>query len=302
MLRLLTYTTLAALALVACKPTDGEPDDKPATPIESTDASTVLAEQLGAQLVTCECDVSGGYTDQAECVSEQKAVLDQLIDANIEGGATWDAQCAGELSKSIDQWSCLGPTQANFASSFDPRACPLLQGTQPEGSECNSGVLLDPCAAGLSCLAGLCVPSPQIPVPVGSPCEYMWDQLPCESGSWCAYDSNSDIRVCQALPALGDPCNPNEDYLCGPSSNDLICDFASSTCIAAPGEGEPCFDQFLCGPGTYCDGGKDFTCQPRRELGQGCGADSVCPVDAACINNICTADAAFVCSAPNWLF
>ncbi|KIG11998.1 hypothetical protein DB30_02150 [Enhygromyxa salina] len=288
------------LFLLGCQPTDPEAkdEDEPAVPIEADDAARALAEQICGDLFSCECANSTAFVDQADCVEQKTEQVQQDLDAILESG-TWNAECAGELAKTWTNWECHGPLTAQHESPYDPRACPVVKGTQGPGADCWTMGLGDTCSPGLACIDQVCIEAPTFPVPIGGVCEYQWETLPCEAGSYCAWNGGEQA-ICVARPQAGDPCNPNNEYLCGSSSYDLICDQSSATCIAAPGTDEPCFDGFLCGPGNYCDGGKDTTCQPRRELGQGCGADAVCPVDASCVANICTANAPAVCSLINW--
>jgi hypothetical protein len=197
------------------------------------------------------------------------------------------------MAKTMSDWECLGPNMAARESSFSPVSCPVLKGVLGVGGNCYRTSLGDDCQAGLLCLSGTCVEAPPLPAQIGQPCGY--DDLPCESGSYCDWSMpDYNIRICQPLQQAGDACT-DEQYLCGPASNDLICE--AGICTLTPGEGESCQEWNLCAPGLYCDGGQDFTCQPRQELGEGCGGDAVCPVDASCITNICEADPAVICNA-----
>jgi hypothetical protein len=284
---------LATLGLFGCRdkpPTDdaGEHSD---APIAAEDAPQVLAERLCAQMLECEC----GFIDAADCEALVSAALSERIDVVLDAGGSWDAECAGKFSKAVADWECLGPDMAAWQGVFDPRICPMLRGTVPSGQECSYSVLGDDCAAGSSCFSGTCTPGVTLPVPIGQNCETDWESLPCEPGSYCNWTEGGQ-RKCEVLPSEGDSCSGD---VCGPSGN-LICD--AGTCVLAPGEAEECFYGYLCGPGLYCDGGQEFTCQPRREIGDGCGGDAVCPVDASCVGNICEADPARVCSALNGLF
>jgi hypothetical protein len=295
---------LGVIFLLGCQPLgpEEEEEDLPAVPIAADDAPRELAEQICGNLFACECAISAGYVDQADCVAQQTAQIEMNMGTVLDGGGSWNAECAGEMVKTWSKWDCNGVTTALHDASFDPKLCPVLKGNLGPGAECWNMGIVDPCREGLSCMGGSCIESPSVPVPVGGVCEIQWETLPCEAGSYCTWMANSEQRICVARPHLGDSCNPDDDVLCGLPSYDLICDPPTGTCIAAPTTGEPCFEQYLlCGPGNYCDGGKDFTCQPRRELGDGCGADAVCPVDASCIGNICTADAAAVCNLVNLL-
>lgn len=293
-IRSICLLSLALLGASACKPVDDVPDDsdQPATPIESDDADNVLAQQICAQVFACECPNTVEYADESECVASQTAAIASLIDGVLAAGGSWDPECAGQMAKSLSDWECLGPNMAARESSFSPLTCPILKGVAGINDDCWRTPLGDDCQAGLLCLSGTCVETPTLPVPIGQPCDY--NNLPCASGGYCDWDQNYETRICRLSPKVGDACSDEQSF-CGPSSNDLICELG--TCRPAPGEGESCETWLLCAPGLYCDGGKNFTCQPRQELGEGCGADPVCPVDASCISSICEADPAAVCSA-----
>lgn len=293
----LALSSFALLGASACKPVD-EPDDdgsdQPAMPIDSDEAADVLAQQICAQVFACECPNSLDYVDEPECVASETADIAARIDAVLAAGGSWDPECAGQLAKAMSDWECAGSTTAAQQTSFSPLTCPVLKGVLAVNSNCNRSSLGDDCQAGLLCLSGICVEAPPLPLTVGQECG--WDDLPCESGSYCDWDTtNFDIRICQAIPEAGDACSEGQ-YLCGPAANDLVCE--AGTCTPTPGEGESCMEYNMCAPGLYCDGGQDFTCQPRQELGEGCGADAVCPVDASCVANICEADPAVICNAP----
>jgi hypothetical protein len=288
--------SLALFGALACKPadeTDADDDgDQPATPIEADDAAEVIAEQICAQLFSCECPNAVDYADQAACVAAESAEVASRIDSVIAAGGSWDPECAGQLAKAMSDWECLGQNMAMRESSYNPILCPALKGSLGVNGDCYRTPLGDDCQEGLTCLGGVCAVTPTLPVPVGQQCYY--GDLPCATGSYCGWDQNFEMQICLALPDAGDSCVPDSGY-CGPASNDLLC--VEATCTPAPGEGESCELFQLCAPGLYCDGGKDFTCQLRQELGEGCGADAVCPVDASCLTNICTANPAAICNA-----
>jgi hypothetical protein len=294
-LRSMCLLSLVLLGATACKPVDDDPDDddQPATPIESDNAADVLAQQICAQVFACECPNALDYGDEAGCIAAESGELAGRIDAVLDAGGSWDAECAGQMAKALADWECLGQNMAARESTYSPLTCPILKGVLGAGNNCNRFAIGDDCQAGLLCVSGTCVQTPPLPLQNGQECGY--DDLPCGSGSYCDWaDENYDVRICQPLQEAGDACTENQ-YLCGPSGSDLVCD--AGICTPTPGEGESCEEFNLCGPGLYCDGGQDFTCQPRREIGEGCGADAVCPVDASCITNICEADAAAVCNA-----
>jgi hypothetical protein len=288
--------SLSLLGPSACKPADGGADDgdQPATPIEADVFADVLAQQICEQVFACTCDYAlGNYADISECVAFQTGVIAQRIDEELAPGGSWDPECAGQMVEALSDWECLGPNMAARTSTFSTLTCPILKSVVGAGGDCWTNPLGDDCEAGLLCVSGTCVTTPTLPVPDGQSCNY--GDLPCESGSYCDWvPPNYDVRVCQPLPQAGDACDVDQ-YFCGPQSNDLVCEAGS--CTTSPGEGESCMEWNLCAPGLYCDGGQDFTCQPRRELGEGCGADAVCPVDALCVNNICEPAPAAICNA-----
>lgn len=291
----LTSVLLATTAslLVGCPaPAGGEDDPMVSQPLPQNQAAQEMAEELCEAFFECDCDASLLYADVSACVDAIQPVVQAEFDDLLAGGGTWDDDCAGDMLFTWQQWDCLGPTEALKQASFDPRVCPLAHGTLGEGEFCDSTYLGDPCAEGLGCWDEVCIVAPNIPVPAGGVCEIGWQDLPCESGTYCTWTEASETQICVPWPVEGDPCEW-EGSTCGPAALDLICS-ATLRCEPAPGVGESC-EQGICAPGLYCDGGKDFTCQERFEVGDPCGADAVCPVDASCVNNVCVADPAAIC-------
>ncbi|HVI04036.1 MAG TPA: hypothetical protein VM869_35335 [Enhygromyxa sp.] len=292
-LRALPLLSLVVASVFGCKPEDEQ--EQPPAPIAVEDAAEAFARQACKSLLACECAGSDNYSSEDDCIQNLSEHYQTEIDERLDGGASWNAECAGQLLATWSQWKCLGPNEASAQAPFDPRVCPLVKGNLGPGSECQRSDLGDNCAEGSTCVSNVCVAT-VVPIPLGSTCEFDWQQLPCEDGSYCGLDSSgSGERICKALPELGDACTLDEGYLCGPGSLGLVCNYEALQCELMPAVGEPCYEGFMCGPGNYCDGGKDFTCQERFDIGDGCGADSVCPVDASCINNICEADPAAAC-------
>jgi hypothetical protein len=293
----LPYLTLGAALLLACKPSQ---EEEPAKPIEAEDAAGDFASLICAQLYECDCtNVNNFGVNESECVENLRSQMQMEMDTILGGGGSWDAQCAGELAKTLSDWSCEGPVSAGANNlNIQMRACPLTHGTLGEGEQCFlTTPALDPCAEGLSCYGDSCVKTPSLPVAVGGVCELGWENLPCVSGSHCRYDSQSGTSVCVASPKAGDPCSTDWPP-CGPNGNDLWCNYDTNICEVAPGLGESCEMSQICGPGLYCDGGKEFTCQERFDFGEGCASNVVCPVDGVCVGNICEPAQAAICSAP----
>ena len=296
LLLLAVAVSVTAASTTACKPAPEE--EPPPPPLARDAAAEAFAEHICAAIYACEC--GNAIESEAACVAELTGEFQAQIAERSQTAPIWDEECAGALMAAWSDWGCQGQTAVMSEVEFSLAECPVMKGSQPVGADCNDFPLGDTCEVGLSCVAGVCVQSP-VPVPVGQQCGFDWDELPCVAGAYCTYVSDVAVQICEALPQAGDPCDPNADYLCGPSSNDLYCD-VSGTCEPAPRAGEPCFDGFLCGPGLYCDGGQDFTCLPKAEIGGGCGGDAVCPTDASCIGNVCEADPALACSLSYFQF
>lgn len=293
-LRTLT-STLLALTVIGCK-TEQPPEEQPPAPLAVEDAAEQLARQICAGLFACSCSATG-FDGEDACVDQLSADFQSQIDDLLAWNGSWNAECAGQLLAAWSDWECLGPVSARRQANYDARVCPVVKGTLAAGDPCIASQIGDECGEGSVCVAGVCIDT-DVPVPLGSECEFDWQELPCAADSYCGYGSDGESRTCLALPVAGDPCDGG--YQCGPSSLNLVCDYDTQTCVIGPAAGEPCHDGISCGPGLYCDGGKDFTCQERFELGDGCAADAVCPVDASCINNFCQADPPAVCSLGNY--
>lgn len=296
--RALITMCLAVASLLGCKPED----EQPPPAILADDAGERFAQQICASWYACACDQAAAqFASEDECVAQLRETYEIRIDELLNEGATWNADCAGQLVASWSSWECLGPNQAWAKGPFDARVCPIVKGNFESGAECDSSLIGDQCAAGSVCVGGVCITT-AVPISLGDVCEYDWQQLPCVAGSFCSYDQASGVRICKPLPALGDSCSFDDGFLCGEPSQGLICSYETYTCEPAPTVDEPCFDGYYCGANNYCDGGKDFTCQQRFELGDSCGADAVCPVDASCVGSICEADSPAVCSLGGFNF
>jgi hypothetical protein len=294
--RALTSLCLVVASLLGCKTAD---EQEQPSPVTADEAAGVFARQICASLYTCAC--APEFASEDECVDQLSAQYQARIDELLGWGVSWNADCAGQMVASWSKWQCLGPNQARAEALYDARVCPIVKGALEDGFECSPFSIGDECSAGSVCVSGICVAT-QVPVPIGSTCEYDWQELPCAAGSYCGYNNTDGGRICKSQPAAGDACETAEGITCGLPSQGLVCPFETLVCEPAPSVGEPCFEGFYCGAGNYCDGGLDFTCQERFELGDGCGADAVCPVDASCIGSICEADTPAACALENFNF
>lgn len=273
--------------------------DKPADPIPADEAPQRLAEQICAQLFECDCNNAGDYASEAECVTQKALDIGNAMDEVAAMGGSWSPQCAGELAQAWSEWGCLGDVAAQAEATFIIRACELTHGELPLGSSCYHGSFGDECSPGLACVDGSCREAPTFPVPEGGVCEYDYENLPCEEGTYCAWAPADTLRYCSEPPEAGQSC-AESNAQCGPTSLGLYCNYDTQRCAEMPQIGESCAMTFQCRPDAYCDGGKDMTCQPRQEIGLGCSNNAVCVPDAICQDNICTAGEAAVCGLRFW--
>ena len=122
-----------------------------------------------------------------------------------------------------------------FSSCADGLYCDDEAGTcQPEIGPGGACMSFEGCADGLYCADAdlTCKPIPN----QGEPCA---DGFNCAEGLTCALD-----KTCQPPPTEGEPCT----LFC---ADHFLCE--SSVCIAAPGVGQPCSLEGICGPGAECD-------------------------------------------------
>ncbi|GEM_PF-3926671 len=301
--RALSCLTLAAGLSLGCALTTEEDDadadaetgaETAAEPLTEADAAAALAEQLCHQQFSCACSVLQ-YNDEATCIAAETAAIQVLIDEGVAEGGQWDEVCAGQLLQARADWGCLGPEAVANMEIPDITECPLTRGRATFGQPCSWEHLGDSCRPDLACYGGVCNTPPTLPVSIGEPCTLSWQDLPCESGSYCRFGSANE-RICVPDPQLGDTCDPTKNSSCGPQKFELVCP-DGGVCESTPGEGLPCTFGSQCAPGFYCDGGKDFTCQARFEVGDSCAANTVCPTDAWCLDNICVGAEAKICGA-----
>jgi hypothetical protein len=288
-------TLVVALTLLGCKPDDEPAEEQPPQPIAVEDGADRIARQLCASLYACECGgVDTAFASEAACVEQVRTNVQTMIDQTLTAGGTWNDDCAGQMVAAWTKWECLGPIAGRRLANYDRRACPVLEGNAFAGSGCDITPLGDDCDPSSVCVGGICIES-QVPVPLGEVCQFDWQELPCVPEGYCAYQAESGTRICEPPRSAGDSCDDN--YGCG--APNMMCKYETLICEVGPAAGEPCFDGFTCGPGLYCDGGKDFTCQERFEIGDGCSGNSVCPIDASCVGNICEANPPTICGQIN---
>lgn len=158
--------------------------------------------------------------------------------------------------------ACTGACEAGAYCAFDP-----MTGAQTCAKQRAAG---ESCADDQrSCAEELFCDDDGAPVcrqrlAAGAPCD--WKEQ-CAEGLEC-YRVDSDTRMCQSLPAEGEPCHTGNYPVCARFDN--YCD-PSSRCALLPGAGEPCQD-YSCAPFAECRN-SDGTpvCQARASLGEPCG-------------------------------
>jgi hypothetical protein len=202
--------------------------------------------------------------------------------------------------------------------------------------------------SGVSCVRGTCVgdtpPAVLEPIAVGMPCV---GEQPCTAGAYC--DTTTDVctvfktngeactgstecgyglacagpsgaRVCQPLPALGQPCRldlpcRDEGQTCNSTtmtcqqvgvagaactsglqcSPYYRCNFTTSMCTKGPSLGESCSTGTGCfDAGTHCSS-TSLTCVPLEADGAPCSFDGECASDRCDVNTS-------TCSSPPLCF
>jgi len=109
----------------------------------------------------------------------------------------------------------------------------------------------------------------------------------CETAAQCASGHCRPAEtcgVCAPAAAVGDSCSAN--VICG--HFDLVCDVATSKCVAKTPIGGACDDFGDCGVDASC---RDGTCVNRAGEGEACGGEKSGPPDCAqelaCVRGTC---------------
>jgi hypothetical protein len=170
-----------------------------------------------------------------------------------------DAPCDRSAACPADQYCQRGQST---------RICEPLA-TVGEGESCQSSAVR--CADGLFCGTGsVC----RAKGDSGDPCRTASE---CKDGLYC-YEAS----VCAATASAGETCSSSffgDDPICG---TDLACDYdvdAGYTCVALPGDGEPCLSD-RCASGYYCNA--TDVCTARVAAGGACTDSDMCAEDLSC--------------------
>lgn len=140
-----------------------------------------------------------------------------------------------------------------------------------------------------------CAPPPDDgsgePQPMGT-CQPRADNgEPCDRNEGCLDSQRCAMDQCFVLSTAGEACNPTLSSGSCVEANQ-VCDMASSTCVDAPGDGQPCvFDE--CMPYATCI---EQVCVRRPTLGEPCEGAPQCQGNLECRDNVCELEAiVFVC-------
>ncbi len=224
-----------------------------------------------------------------ELQAARAAALEGLVAPGDECFA--DDECSGERAL-CDQTNCGGQTCCvGTCTRVEALAlgaqCPLIPTGDRITAFCEDTAYCSPPpddGSGEPPMFGTCQPRGDN----GSPCDR---NDACLDGQRC--DPAGESSQCYLLSSAGEPCNPTlQNGSC--VEFDQVCDMASSTCVDAPGDGQPCvFGR--CQPYASC---VEDVCRRRPGLGEACDGGLQCQGDLFCQDGFCASDSVvFVCVA-----
>lgn len=202
----------------------------------------------------------------------------EAFEGLVEGGGECfaDEECAGTRSicdqtNCGNQVCCVGSCTAVETLSVGS-SCPLVATADRLTAFCEDTAYCAPPpddGSGEPPLSGTCQPR----VDNGSSCDR---NEACLDGQRCA------MGECFILSTAGQPCNPTLQTGSCIEINQ-VCDMASSTCVDAPGDGQPCVFGG-CQPFAQC---VEDVCRRRPGLGESCENTPPCQGDLECRENVC---------------
>ena len=234
-----------------------------------------LLEEAG-----CEATIANGRA--------LEAARAEVLQGSVAAGDSCfaDTECAGERAL-CDQTGCGGQiccegTCAEIQTLSLGSACPLF----PIDADRLTAFCED---------TAYCAPPPDDgsgePPAMGT-CQPRADNgEPCDRNEACLDGQRCAMDQCFVLSTAGQPCNPTLTTGSCVEANQ-VCDMASSTCVDAPGDGQPCvFGQ--CMPYASC---VEDVCVRRPVQGESCEGTPPCQGDLQCRDNICALETVvFVC-------
>jgi hypothetical protein len=171
----------------------------------------------------------------------------------------------------------------------------------PRGARCEEAVCEGQCCLG-ACGAAGTVPEPPERAAVGERCATHFDcvdEAYCETSGVCVLsperegerclfgcgpgDLFCDLETltCRAYASRGEPCDPEGQA--APPCN-AAWSFCDGVCRDRPGAGDPCGDDRVCVPVSFCHPERG-ECEPRGGPGAPCAASGECEV--ACVVDAC---------------
>ncbi|MEP6652602.1 MAG: hypothetical protein ABJA82_04550 [Myxococcales bacterium] len=256
-----------------------------------------------------------GFTSVADCMSFFLPPCKDALAAPHTGQTPALVQQCGD---GITAMSC-----TDFLQRVTVPACLPQGGTIPNGGSCNSDwqCVSGRCwAASVDC--GTCAPVAS----VGEPCHVDPSLAPlcpqalvcaptiasggalvcvapvrlgggCAQTAVCPYNAYCDptAKVCTALPAIGQTCDPSTVLDCDPTKAASTCNGVTSRCVAvaAAQGGQACGT--VNGTDTRCSGACALgdagvgVCHTFLARGQSCGLSDLCTFDTTCMSGVCAA-------------
>jgi len=233
----------------------------------------------------------------ANSVPECDEAFAGTVDAG--GDCTYDVECVGDLYCLIDgscPGTCTAPggtgadcdgddqCEAGLYCEGDTSSCQTPAGA---GDDCGEAAEAE-CAPGLLCIGededqgtpGSCMSTSQVLVgQVGDGCDLFAGPW-CEMGAHCAvidFTGPGQLTMeCVATADSGGDCHPAGPDMC-PTGEfcEVPMQSIDGTCMALPGDGEPCADSWTKGCEAYhrC---VDDVCEALQDNGGSCTDDDVC--------------------------
>ncbi len=292
---------LALSGVIASALTGGCNSD---TTLDISDDARNIADLLCNAYFECECptfDDPVKYASQEQCRSTKEAEIQMSIDEAEASGWTHDGECLARKIALVEDIGCKSLSHYNqleiniLTGEAD---CKDFYGDKPVGASCSSvfDINADECARDVTCMLGTCMPKRPSP---NEPCAYSVDPLSneiCLGPAICMDRDDDGIGACETMSGLGEMCQAD---LCEPY---LACAPGSSSCVAAPSEGEPCAPASTpwsqCANGLACDSG---ICRPLPDAGAPClqlDGRPQCLLGLTCEAGTCVQARPIVCDDP----
>lgn len=250
----MTRVSLLSIVLVACTASSAPP-----AVIDAADAPMAVAAAVCSAEHGCDCPAPA-WPDEETCVAAEIQALEDAAAIAADHALAYDGECVARRVQAYDAFAC----EPEVAIEPCALSCKAYVGGAAQGEACERlgiTVAVDTCAQGLSCEAGVCVPS----------CEH---EPPLPQGAACA----------AGIEPLGE-CEP-----------ELYCTPDTRRCAPRPVAGQPC-PHDACAASSWCDrsAADGPTCVAQSSAGAACSVDTQCESER-CIEGTCAALPAAACS------